>query len=52
MQFISSSPNMGKAKVLKAGEEWHLRYGAVAAGKPAEGESWDVEKIWQEFAKR
>ncbi|HPA45580.1 MAG TPA: PmoA family protein [bacterium] len=52
MQYISSSPNMGKPKVLKAGEQWHLRYEAVAAGKPAEGESWDVEKIWQEFAKR
>lgn len=49
MQFISSSPNFGKPRVLKAGETWRLRYRVVAAGAPPEGESWDIESLWKEL---
>ena len=51
MQFISSSPNFGKPKVLKRGETWLLRYRVVAAGKPKEGETWDLDALWNEYAK-
>lgn len=50
MQFISSSPNFGKAKVLKNGETWRLQYRVIAAGKPMETEEWDVETLWKDYA--
>ena len=49
MQFISSSPNFSKPKVLKSGETWHLRYCVIAAGAPREGEKWDVNELWREM---
>lgn len=52
MQFISSSPNMAAPKTLKKGETWHLRYRVVAAGAPAEGETWDLDRLWREYAGR
>ncbi|MFH1738735.1 MAG: PmoA family protein [bacterium] len=52
MQFISSSPNMDAPKVLNAGEEWHLRYRVVAAGKSADDTPWDLEALWKEYADR
>ncbi|MFB3786828.1 MAG: DUF6807 family protein [bacterium] len=51
MQFISSSPNYGKAKILKQGETWRLRYRVVAAGKPPEGRSWDLNELWNQWVK-
>ncbi len=51
MQFISSSPNFGTPKVLQSGETWRLRYRVVAAGAPPEGEPWDIESLWNEFAR-
>ncbi len=51
MQFISSSPNFGAAKVLKSGETWRLRYRVVAAGAPPKNEQWDIESLWKEFAR-
>jgi hypothetical protein len=50
MQFVSSSPNFGQRKVLKAGEPWRLRYRVVAAGEPPDGQPWDLNALWQEFA--
>lgn len=52
MQFISTSPNFGKPKVLRSGETWRLRYGVVAAGAPPKGEGWDIESLWKEWAAR
>ncbi len=51
MQFISSSPNFGKPKVLKSGEAWRLRYRVVAAGAPPQGQKWEIESLWTEFAR-
>lgn len=51
MQFISSSPNYGKAKILKQGEAWRLRYRVVAAGQPPEGRSWDLNELWNQWVK-
>lgn len=50
MQFISSSPNFGRPKVLKSGQQWCLRYRVVAAGEPPDGQSWDLDALWREFA--
>ena len=50
MQFISSSPNYGKPKVLKRGETWRLRYRVVAAGQPPEGKAWNLETLWKDYA--
>lgn len=52
MQFISSSPNYGKPKVLKKGDTWHLRYRVVAAGQPAEGGTWDLDALWEDYAEQ
>jgi hypothetical protein len=49
MQFISSSPNFTKPKVLKSGETWRLRYRVLAAGAPRESEKWDVDALWREM---
>ena len=51
MQFISSSPNFAKPRVLKSGETWRLRYRVVAAGAPPEGKEWDIESLWKELAR-
>jgi hypothetical protein len=51
MQFISSSPNFSKPKVLKSGENWRLRYRVVAAGAPPDGQQWDLQSLWTEFAR-
>ncbi|MDP2897504.1 MAG: PmoA family protein [bacterium] len=51
MQFISSSPNFAKPRVLKSGETWRLRYRVVAAGAPPEGKEWDMESLWKELVK-
>jgi hypothetical protein len=51
MQFISSSPNFSKPKVLKSGENWRLRYRVVAAGAPPNGQQWDLQSLWTEFAR-
>lgn len=51
MQFISSSPNFAKPKILQKGEIWPLRYRVVAAGPPPEGKPWDLNALWGEFAK-
>ena len=50
MQFISSSPNYGQPKILKQGETWHLQYRVIAAGTPPEGKSWDLGKLWEDYA--
>lgn len=52
MQFISTSPNFSKAKVLRAGQTWRLRYRVVAAGAPAPGKQWQIDLLWKEFARR
>jgi len=49
MQFISSSPNFTKPKVLKQNETWRLRYRVVAAGAPRTGEKWDLDALWNEM---
>jgi len=49
MQFISSSPNFGKPKILKQGETWRLRYRIVAAGAPSEGKSWNLDELWNQW---
>jgi len=49
MQFLSSSPNFEKPKVLKSGETWRLRYRVLAAGAPAKGEKWDINSLWNEL---
>jgi len=49
MQFISSSPNFGKPKVLVAGQTWRLRYRVVAAGAPPKGQKWDLDALWNEL---
>lgn len=51
MQFISSSPNFARPRVLKSGETWRLRYRVVAAGAPPEGKEWDIESLWKELVK-
>ena len=51
MQFISSSPNFAKPRVLKSGETWRLRYRIIAAGAPPEGKEWDMESLWKELVK-
>ncbi|MBZ0256862.1 PmoA family protein [bacterium] len=51
MQFISSSPNQGKPKILKQGETWRLRYRVIAAGAPPAGGSWDLNALWKNYAK-
>lgn len=51
MQFISSSPNFAKPRILKSGETWRLRYRIVAAGAPPEGKEWDMESLWKELAR-
>ena len=51
MQFISSSPNFGKPRLLNRGETWRLRYRVVAAGAPPEGSEWDIESLWKELAR-
>ena len=51
MQFISSSPNFGTPKVLKSGETWRLSYRVVAAGAPPKGGEWDIESLWNDFAR-
>jgi len=50
MEFISSSPNFGQLKVLKARQAWRLRYRVVAAGEPPDGQSWDLNALWEDFA--
>lgn len=50
MQFISSSPNYGQAKILKKEETWNLRYRVIAAGKPEPGKNWDLEDLWQQYS--
>jgi hypothetical protein len=50
MQFISSSPNFDKPKLLKSGERWRLRYRVVAAGAPVEGQEWSIESLWKEYS--
>lgn len=50
MQFISTSPNFEKPKVLKSGETWRLRYRVIAAGAPVAGEKWDIDELWKEMA--
>ena len=50
MQFVSTSPNMGRAKVLNQGETWELTYRVIAAGEPPTGHSWDLQALWREFA--
>jgi hypothetical protein len=50
MQFISTSPNFEKPKVLKNGQTWKLRYRTVAAGAPPQGRAWDLDEIWKDFA--
>ncbi len=50
MQFISSSPNYGEPNVLVQGQTWNLSYRVVAAGAPAEGEKWDIDVLWNEYA--
>jgi len=49
MQFISSSPNFGKPKILKSGETWRLRYRVIAAGAPPRAEAWDIDSLWNEM---
>jgi len=48
MQFISSSPNFAKAKILKSGDPWNLRYRVVAADAP-EREKWDLNALWNDM---
>ncbi len=50
MQFISSSPNYGTPKILKKGETWRLQYRVLAAGAAPEGQQWNLDKLWNEFA--
>ena len=52
MQFISSSPNFGKPKVLKNGECWRLKYSVIAAGKPDTEKGWDLDSLWGRYAAR
>ncbi len=52
MQFISSSPNFGKPKILKKGETWHVQYRVVAAGAPPEGKEWDLDQLWEDYSKK
>jgi hypothetical protein len=49
MQFISSSPNFAKPKILRSGETWQLRYRVIAAGAPRAGEKWDLDSLWSEM---
>lgn len=49
MQFISSSPNFAKPKVLKSGETWRLRYRVIAAGAPPKGKAWNLDDLWGEL---
>ena len=49
MQFISSSPNFAKPRILKSGDTWHLRYRVIAAGEPTDGKTWDLNSLWSEM---
>jgi hypothetical protein len=52
MQFISTSPNFTKPKVLGKGETWRLRYAVLAAGAPPKEQTWDLDQMWSEWQKR
>lgn len=52
MQFISSSPNFAKPKILKKGETWNLYYEVIAAGKPPQNGSWNLDELWSRFANK
>ncbi len=49
MQFISSSPNFARPRIVNRGEEWVLKYRVIAAGKPEEGKTWDLESLWRQW---
>lgn len=52
MQFMSTSPNTDAAKPLKEGEQWHLYYRVVAAGKQEQNVSRLLDTLWDEFAQK
>lgn len=52
MQFISTSPNFTKPKILKQNETWRLRYRVIAAGAPAEGQTWNLDDLWKELGEK
>jgi len=49
MQFISTSPNFTKPKILKSGETWKLQYRIIAAGAPETGQLWNLDQLWREW---